>query len=390
MNILFLSAMHVVFVSEHNRIARELKKYFRKEFNSDEIIFQEARRLVSAEIQNIVYGEFLPTILGADVMKQFNLLAKEESNYDPETNPNIINSFTAAAFRFGHSMINSMFMLISGKNKDNTASFWRLREIFDGNNVEGQRLPLEEMMEGLVSQMPQTTDAFFSTEITNHLFQKNERQENFGQDLLAINIQRGRDHGLPSYNEYRKFCNLEPLLDWRNKPRELTEEFWNSLKDVYGSVDDIDIFVGGIAENNVRGGALGPTFACIIGEQFRRIKFGDRFFYTHVEDSFYSQGLGDVTKENVLNRTLGDILCENTELDILQKWVTLQPDPLYNPQEPCDSRPIMNLQAVAKELQSELQIKFRKSSKEVPRSGRINTNMDSGILHVICQRTGDC
>lgn len=383
----FLSAMHVIFLREHNRIAAQFKKYLRNELKNDEVIFQETKRLVNAEMQNIVYGEFLPTILGAKMMKKYKLLANEDSLYDPDVNPNVINSFTTAAFRFGHSMINSMFMLISGKNQ-NSASFWRLREIFDGNNVDGQRLPLEEMIEGLVSQMPQTTDAYFSTEITNHLFQKNDRQENFGLDLLAINIQRGRDHGVPAYNAFRKLCGLTPLTSWKLKPSEFTEEFWNNLKDVYLSVDDIDLMIGGIAEKNVKGGAVGSTFACIIGEQFKRLKYGDRFFYTHISNNdFNSKGLGYVSKSYILNRTLGDILCENTELDIIQKWVTLQPDIKYNPQEPCESRPVMNFQAIAEEIESELLLKPKKRNFDT-RNGREVTK--SGLLNVICQKLGVC
>ena len=50
---------------------------------------------------------------------------------------------------------------------------WRLREVFDGQSIRGERLPLENMIEGLITQEPQTCDAFFSTEITDHLFQKN-------------------------------------------------------------------------------------------------------------------------------------------------------------------------------------------------------------------------
>ena len=41
------------------------------------------------------------------------------------------------------------------------------------------------------------------------------------------------------------------------------------------------MYIGGVAEKNVRGGVVGPTFACLIGEQFNRLKKGDRFFYTH-------------------------------------------------------------------------------------------------------------
>jgi peroxidase len=121
------------------------------------------------------------------------------------------------------------------------------------------------------------------------------KRENFGQDLLAINIQRSRDHGLPSYNKYRKKCGLPGLTTWANKPEEFDRLYWDKLEEVYESVDDIDIYVGGVAEESVRGGVVGPTFACIISEQFKRLKQGDRFFYTHTN----GHGLGRVAKEEV-------------------------------------------------------------------------------------------
>ena len=94
-----------------------LAKLIRSEKNvnkfQDEILYQEARRIVSAEMQNIVYGEYLPTILGVDYMQEYDLVVAEESLYDSSVDPTIFNSFATSAFRFGHSMVNGMFKLIS-------------------------------------------------------------------------------------------------------------------------------------------------------------------------------------------------------------------------------------------------------------------------------------
>ena len=77
-------------------------------------------------------------------------------------------------------MINGMFKLVSQRNSRNNDEtddvywLWRLREVFDGQSVRGERLPLENMIEGLITQEPQTFDSFFTTEVTDHLFQKNQ------------------------------------------------------------------------------------------------------------------------------------------------------------------------------------------------------------------------
>ena len=140
-------------------------------------------------MQNVAYGEYLPTILGVDYMTEYDLVVSEETRYDPEVDASIFNSFSTSAFRFGHSMVNGMFKLVSQRNKrsqsvasrnsnSNDAKevfwLWRLREVFDGQSIRGSRLPMDNMIEGLITQEPQTCDAFFSTELTDHLFQKNQ------------------------------------------------------------------------------------------------------------------------------------------------------------------------------------------------------------------------
>ena len=353
----FLTAMHTIFLKEHNRIVKELRtnlphflRFVPSNIDLDELFFQETRRIVAAEIQNIVYGEYLPSILGEKIMNKYSLIVTETSDYDPEVNPTILNEFSTAAFRFGHSMINSRFMVGSAEKRP---VWWKLRDIFDGQKVRGNKMPIEQMLEGLISQTPQKCDAYFSSEVIDHLFQKNNERQDFGLDLLAINIQRGRDHGIPSYNAFRKHCGLKPLTSWSEKPSEFEEAIWLNLKKVYEKVEDIDLYIGGVSEKNVYQGSVGPVFACIIGEQFRRLKFGDRYFYSHSNKNG-GRGLGEIAKKYVIKRRLGDLICDNTDLEGTQRWVTNQPNNIDNPFENCHEKSSLDLAEIAKEITSEL------------------------------------
>jgi peroxidase len=97
---------------------------------------------------------------------------------------------------------------------------------------------------------------------------------------VSLNIQRGRDHGLPAYPEWREYCGgnkpktfeeLEPIMDSETVER---------LRAMYDSVDDIDPYTGLVSETPVTtSGILGPTATCVIAEQFLRLKKGDRFWY---------------------------------------------------------------------------------------------------------------
>ena len=84
-------------------------------------------------------------------------------------------------------MVNGMFKLVSQRSRPGSRSvasaktkakdvfwLWRLREVFDGQSIRGAEIPLDNIIEGLITQEPQTCDAFFSTELTDHLFQKNQ------------------------------------------------------------------------------------------------------------------------------------------------------------------------------------------------------------------------
>merc|ERR1711970_593549 len=103
--------------------------------------------------------------------------------------------------------------------------------------------------------------------------------------------------------------------------------------DVYESVDDIDLFTGGLAEKPQAGGMVGPTFGCIIGKQFNSLLFGDRFFFNHASGENH-RGMAPQLAGMIKRRTLRDILCENTRIPSLQKFV-MKKESRQNPSSTC-------------------------------------------------------
>lgn len=113
-----------------------------------------------------------------------------------------------------------------------------------------------------------------NTELTEHLF---EVAHAVALDLAAINIQRGRDHALPSYNTWRRYCNLSEAETFDDLKREISSQtVRDKLRELYGHPGNMDIWVGGILEDQIDGAKVGPTFRCLLVEQFRRLRDGDR------------------------------------------------------------------------------------------------------------------
>ena len=159
-------------------------------------------------------------------------------------------------------------------------------------------------------------ERFVTKDVTNFLFLEvgentgDIGNRDFGRDLVSLNLQRGRDHGLPGYNKYRQYCGLEGLPNFQRQvgPPDIYPANWIILSELYETTDDIDLFVGGLAEVPVPGGLTGPTFNCIVAIQFRRLMDSDRFFFTHRNQagSFTSTQLSQLRK-----RTLKDIICQS-------------------------------------------------------------------------------
>lgn len=104
---LHLTSMHLIFARHHNYLAEGLKSV--NPNWDDEKLFQEARKILGAQMQHITFDEFLSVLIGKDSSEKMGILSKpegiNEDTYDPNVNPSIANEFAASAFRFAHTLL---------------------------------------------------------------------------------------------------------------------------------------------------------------------------------------------------------------------------------------------------------------------------------------------
>ena len=281
-----LATMHTVWVRLHNVYAKvidslgKLKPGVFKTIapgkkDRNTIIFEEARKIVIAILQRIFYDEWLPKVAAVPTYKGYNPFVRAE----------VRQGFATAAFRFGHTLVRNQFERVNSDFAPSEDGPLSVQASFNNNrpiNSEG----IEPIMQGLFSNNGEAEDFdhTFSASIGARLFIP-PRQRGF-QNLLALNIQRGRDHGLQSYTEYRKLCGIPNAKRRGSNPFSIfsntitNPEILNDLQTTYGSPSNhVDLFAAGISETNDGAKLLGRTFGCILSRTFQELRDGDRFYY---------------------------------------------------------------------------------------------------------------
>ena len=273
-------------------------------------------------------------VLGEEVMRSHNLLLLKSGyfrGYDAGTNPSAAAVFTTAAFRFGHSLLPSTIERWSTSHR--YIGSQRLSEMIQQPYDLFKMGWADSYVMGLVNQVAQAMDDSVTQEVTNHLFQ--EPGKTFGLDLAALNMQRGREHGIPSYNRWREWCGLYTMNNWDDLMGVMPNDSVRAYSELYSTPEDIDIWSAGITERPLPGSMVGPTFTCIMGRQFHNLRFGDRFWYENSgwPSSFTLEQLTEIRKMK-----LSRVLCDNTDsMDTVQVYAMVLPDHEINPRVSCKS-----------------------------------------------------
>ncbi|XP_055109423.2 thyroid peroxidase isoform X3 [Symphalangus syndactylus] len=272
-----LTALHTLWLREHNRLAAALKA-LNAHWSAD-AVYQEARKVVGALHQIITLRDYIPRILGPEAFQQY---VGPYEGYDSTANPTVSNVFSTAAFRFGHATIHPLVRRL------------------DASFQEHPDLP------GLWLH-----EAFFSP-----------------WTLL---------HG--GYNEWREFCGL-PRLE---TPADLStaiasRSVADKILDLYKHPDNIDVWLGGLAENFLPRARTGPLFACLIGKQMKALRDGDWFWWEN------SHIFTDAQRRELEKHSLSRVICDNTGLTRVPVDA-FQVGKFPEDFESCDSIPGMNLEA---------------------------------------------
>jgi len=328
-----LQAFHTIWAMEHNRLAGVIGARF--PLKSDEEVFEESRRYLIAQWQNSVFQDFLSLVLGSQQMEIYDLDVNRLSAYDAQLRPDIFLEFSTAAFRFGHTLISEEIKLgkLFGGDVDESADL--VNNFFDTGLMRQKKMA--KLMMGMLSQPTEEMDARLTPAVREHLFQR--PNASFGSDLASLNIQRGRDHAIASYAMAREACGLSPLPDAfeNGRPDEIPADLWQRLSELYESTADIELFPAGLAERPDKdGGMLGPVFSCIVASQFRNLKLGDRYFFTHANVNA-DQRFCDKEMTAIRKRTFRDIMCDNMgdKMQRVAKNPLLIVDDVENPLVDC-------------------------------------------------------
>ncbi len=384
-----LTAVQTLFVREHNRIVGQLPEDWPEQRK-----FDMARRLVIATQQYITYEEFLPSL---------GVVLEPARHYRADVDTSVSNEFATVGFR-AHSMIHGEIELEAMASQYDQSLLTQFDEagieIEFGDEGSGEielavplnvafhrpqlvtQLGLGPLLVGLGGEPQYRNDEQIDNQLRSVMFQipverTTDTQECLDgptlnecfvliNDIGVLDIMRGREHGMASYNDMRKAYGLAEIASFSEMTGEVSESFpvddalidandpindpdiltfvelrdvdgqllelgsdaadteavtgvrrttlAARLKGVYGDIDRVDAFVGMISEPHLPGSEFGELQLAIWKQQFEALRDGDRFFYSW-NRALRSQLDRPELQGLTYRQTLADVIVNNTELE---------------------------------------------------------------------------
>ncbi|KAL9892528.1 immune-regulated catalase isoform 1-T2 [Glossina fuscipes fuscipes] len=275
--------IYTIFMRNHNRIARKLKiKY--PQWN-DEMLFEKAKTINILMYRHIVFEQWLPEVIGNSLASNINKKIIRDNEQQ------ISNEFGVAGIRFFFSMIPNIlrnsdhlveYTILSSRSGEKHVSpppiityssnvFALKKEIYNPT-FQYTTKKFNDVLYSLLHQKAMKMDATYENSLLTN-FMRDLPPTHW--DVLAFDIQRNRDHGLKPYVKYLEECKKTNINNWNDPGKFIALKELNKLKNAYRNFMDIDLIVGGISESAAPNATVGPTFQCIIAEQFSKLRYQD-------------------------------------------------------------------------------------------------------------------
>eukprot|EP00877_Chromochloris_zofingiensis_P003835 jgi/Chrzof1/13452/Cz07g33210.t1 len=291
-----LLTMGTLFLREHNRRAAAIATA--NPGWTDEQIFQEARKWVIAHQQALAFNEYI---------LHLGITLADYQGYNASVNPNIDNFFTAVSYRYGHAVVTDTVLKLDENYQQHPVGSISLADSYYNPNVTLAG-GIEPLIRGFVSKPQGEVEPRFVESMQQNMFGQSGVN---GTDMLSINLQRARDHGIPDYNTCREFFGLPRLTNF--SAITSNAELAATLQAIYNTTDNIDPYIGGLAEDKVPGSHFGPLFTASIKDQFQRIRDGDWWYYRNKANGLFT----DAEISEIEMTGLRDIILRNTNISVL-------------------------------------------------------------------------
>ncbi|XP_058801088.1 peroxidasin-like [Phymastichus coffea] len=328
-----LALMHLLFLREHNRIADNLQ-HLNPHWDDDRL-YQEARKINIAEMQHVTYNEFLPVVLGETALDDYDLRLTQRGYflaYDSRVDATMDNAAASAGLFFVAALMPKTVDLVDTKSDEKSgersllSAFYAPQELYEAGAID-------RLIAGATAGHSRKPLPASLNEILVERYFHDGKTSDAPVDYAAQTIQQGRDHGLPSYVNWRSICDLPQVQSFDDLEATIPREVIEKLRGIYSKVDEIDLVTGALSEVPVAGSVLGPTFICLIGRTFRNARVGDRYWYENGKSPgpFTPEQLKEIRKT-----TMARILCDNGDrLKQVQPRAFLLKDRFLNNMENC-------------------------------------------------------